>query len=254
MKTCIVSGCHLNVAAKGMCSKHYTRMRNHGDINADVRAVWENLTGNKYHRLTVTGYSHKVGRKRHFFCDCDCGGTTIVRGDMLKLGNTKSCGCLHADVVSPMSDEERFWSKVSKTSEGCWEWLGSKSKSGYGQFHTGTRGFSRKMLRAHRYAFEISGLGSAAGRNICHTCDNPGCVNPDHLFAGTHQDNMADKIAKDRQAKGESIVASVLTEPQVHEIRRRFASGESGPTIADDFGVTKQCVYSIAKRKTWRHI
>lgn len=213
---------------------------------------WQDLSGNTYGRLTVTSFSHKKARKSYFNCQCDCGNNIVARGDMLKSGNTKSCGCYHRDQITKGTEQDRFWAYVDKSGD-CWEWHASKNPRGYGQFSATVDGRLRNM-RAHRLAYIWAGNDLKDDDLLCHTCDNPSCVNPDHLFVGTHQDNMADKTAKDRQAKGEGIAASILTEPQVHEIRRRFASGESGPTIADDFGVSKQCVYAIAKRKTWRHI
>ncbi|MCP4487836.1 MAG: hypothetical protein GY820_11040 [Gammaproteobacteria bacterium] len=213
---------------------------------------WQDLSGNTYGRLTVISFSHKKARKSYFNCECECGNKIVTRSDMLKSGNTKSCGCYHLDQITKGTEQDRFWAYVDKSGD-CWEWQASKSQRGYGQFSATVGGRLRNM-RAHRLAYIWSGNDLQDDDILCHTCDNPSCVNPDHLFVGTHQDNMADKVAKERQAKGEDIAVSILTEAQVHEIRRRFASGESGPTIADDFGVTKQCVYSIAKRKTWRHI
>ena len=213
---------------------------------------WQDLSGSVYGRLTVTSFSHKKARKSYFNCECECGNKIVARGDQLKSGNTKSCGCYHRDQITKGTEKDRFWAHVDKPGD-CWEWLASKGPNGYGQFTATVDGRLRNM-RAHRLAYIWAGNDLQADDILCHTCDNPSCVNPNHLFVGTHQDNMADKVEKDRQAKGEGIAVSILTEPQIHEIRRRFAFGESGPTIADDFGVTKQCVYAIAKRKTWRHI
>ena len=213
---------------------------------------WQDLSGNVYGRLTVLSFSHKKARKSYFNCQCSCGKVIVARGDMLKLGNTKSCGCYHKDQITKGTEQDRFWAYVDKSAD-CWEWTASKSPNGYGQF-SATIGGRLRNMRAHRLAYIWSGKHLDDADLLCHTCDNPSCVNPDHLFVGTHQDNMADKVEKDRQAKGESIGVSVLTEDQVHEIRRRFKAGESGSNIADKFGVSKQCVYGIVKRRTWRHI
>lgn len=92
------------------------------------------------------------------------------------------------------SDIDRFWSKVDKTSDpnGCWVWTAYKDPNGYGRFYHG------KLC--HRISYEINVGPIDKGLCICHHCDNPGCVNPDHLFVGTHQDNMDDKKRKGRQA------------------------------------------------------
>lgn len=111
-------------------------------------------------------------------------------------GNARFCGIAcrnrrHGDPVT------RFWSRVQK-SDGCWEWQGPRDEDGYGLFKVGG-----KMVRANRHAYELSHGPLPAGMLACHTCDNPPCVNPAHLWAGTHADNHADRNRKGRQAKGD---------------------------------------------------
>lgn len=96
--------------------------------------------------------------------------------------------------------EERFWSLVSVgPPDVCWEWLGYKTKKGYGQLPV-----MHPHRRAHRMAFELSGGRLKPGEVVLHRCDNPPCCNPRHLFAGTQLDNVRDRQSKGRQAKGES--------------------------------------------------
>jgi hypothetical protein len=98
---------------------------------------------------------------------------------------------------------DRFWSKVAKTRDGCWEWAGGMFNSGYGQFC-----IRHHPYLAHRVAYELtygpipSGSGYH-GTCVCHRCDNKSCVNPSHLFLGTHQDNIRDRVAKGRSAVGD---------------------------------------------------
>ena len=91
-----------------------------------------------------------------------------------------------------MSPDKRFWSKVKKT-DGCWLWTGHLDYQGYGDFTIGRK----QRYRAHRYSVILDGR-DPTGKYVCHHCDNPSCVRPDHLFIGTPLDNMQDKMKKGR--------------------------------------------------------
>lgn len=96
-----------------------------------------------------------------------------------------------------LSSEAQFWLKVQKT-DTCWLWIGHKDQQGYGK--TSIRG---KRILAHRYSYELHYEAIPSGLYVCHKCDVPNCIRPDHLFLGTNLENLADKFAKNRQAKGE---------------------------------------------------
>lgn len=164
---------------------------------------------------------------------------------------------------SNLSIADRFWSYVQKT-ESCWLWHLAQ-RHGYGQFALAPG----KPVRAHRYAFEVTYGPIPEGMHVLHRCDTPLCVRPDHLFLGTAQDNMTDKVAKGRQAKGdrhgmrvhpetrargEHQGNSKLTNEQAREIRRRRLSGESRKAIAMEFGVSPKLVYQIALGEIWTHV
>jgi|TARA_R110000764_G_scaffold11470_2_gene34407 hypothetical protein len=145
--------------------------------------------------------------------------------------------------------EARFLAKVAEPDgNGCHLWTASTDKDGYGQFQLAGR-----KVKAHRYAAGMLDFPpEIQTRHICHV---PACVNPEHLTFGSHADNMADRGAAGRQAKGVSQGLAKLTEENVIEIRRRYAEG--GVTqrkLADEFGVSRRSVYRVVLRKTWAHV
>lgn len=134
---------------------------------------------------------------------------------------------------------------------GCWEWKGSRHvRGGYGQI-SGTR--ATGPLKAHRVAYEISFGEVPEGMMVCHRCDNPPCVNPDHLFAGSGLDNIQDCWNKGRGKHmvmaGEACPASKLTWASVHEIRD---STDSLSALAARYGVSKQAISKVKKGQTWK--
>ncbi len=144
---------------------------------------------------------------------------------------------------------ERFWSKTEVAANGCVIWKAAKNVLGYGVFALSSQ---RKNVRAHHVTWMLAGHGEVPkGRILRHTCDNPSCVNVDHLALGTQADNIADKVLRNRQARGEAHGMSKLSEDQVREIR---ASVGPGHEIARRFGVSSVMVNYIRARKSWTHI
>lgn len=148
------------------------------------------------------------------------------------------------------AERDRFWSKVQR-GNGCWRWNGSKDQDGYGLFKL--RG---RMVRAHRLAVFLATGAWPGPALVCHRCDTPGCVRPDHLFRGSAAANAADMVAKGRSAhlRGEAHGGARLTATTVQEIRRLAALGTEQGTIARQFGTTRSNVSAIARGKSWRHL
>lgn len=157
----------------------------------------------------------------------------------------------------------RFWSKV-RIGDGCWEWTSTTIPSGYGQFWVCGRNYP-----AHRLSYEQRFGPIPAGLFACHHCDNPRCVRPSHLFAGTVADNSADMVAKGRAAtghrnaafkhperkpRGETHGSSVITNAIVLAIREARRSGERLRSIALRLGVSETTVSRVATGRSWSHI
>lgn len=142
--------------------------------------------------------------------------------------------------------EERFWEKVTK-GRGCWEWTAGKIPTGYGHFRFGDR-----QAGAHIFSWELHYPSKKIGKLcVLHRCDNPGCVNPKHLFLGTHADNAKDRDKKSRQAKGVKQGNSKLTESQVLKI---YKDPRSHRKIASDFRLSQVHVSRIKRGATWAHL
>jgi hypothetical protein len=174
-------------------------------------------------------------------CACGCGEMT--RGGTYRRGH----------YLNPMRPaEERFWRHV-KRSDGCWLWQGGLSTDGYGRIRQPGK---RSKVLAHRFSYARHYGPIPDGLWVLHRCDVRACVRPDHLFLGTHADNMRDKVTKGRQpsTRGEKNPRAKLTAGQVLLIRERHRQGESRDALAQAFGVTYETVAMIVRRATWTHL
>lgn len=145
-----------------------------------------------------------------------------------------------------------FLNKVEKTPTDCWGWSGILHR-GYAAFYFG-RG---NHFLAHRFSYEIHCGEIPPGYFVCHRCDNPACTNPDHLFLGTHRDNMIDCIEKGRHGRGSGNVRgekngmALLTNNAVRAIR---VSREPRKVLAARYGVSEGCICHVRYGKTWKHV
>lgn len=130
--------------------------------------------------------------------------------------------------------------------DGCWIWRGSKTNAGYGRlFHKGHSEY------AHRFAFRMLVGPLAKGLQVCHRCDNPSCVNPNHLFSGTNKENSDDRDAKGRCQRGSGHYKARLSED---DVRRILRSDLPTSVLAALFGVSAPTISEIRHRKTWKHV
>lgn len=157
-------------------------------------------------------------------------------------------------------DEQRFWSCVGKHDDKtqCWSWKGSFRESGYGAFCIRQDNKDYHMA-ASRYSYMLHHPNETLTPDvfICHTCDNPPCCNPDHLYAGTTQDNTKDRDQRGRKAstKGELNAMAVINSDQAKEIKLLLREGKILQSqIAKLLGVSNSIVGGIARGKTWKHI
>ncbi len=139
----------------------------------------------------------------------------------------------------------------------CWEWTGAKSRFGHGRIK-----LNGKLHSPHRIVYQMLVGNIPENYLVCHRCDNPSCVNPRHLFVGTHSDNMKDCAAKGRlnsqlnaaSFQGAKHPNAKLTDEKVREIRLRAANGEPKKRLAREFGVHKSIIQKVIQRKRWAHV
>lgn len=183
-----------------------------------------------------------------------CGVEFKVKPSQAKAGRRFcSKGCRIEWMEAPV--EIRFQRFLcDPDSNGCINWNGAADRDGYGQIGGGKLR-PEKMLKAHRVAFEIANGPFDPDKQVCHTCDNPRCCNPEHLFLGTNQENTADRHQKLRDAACERSGVAKLTAEEVLQIRDRYAcGGASMRSIAKDFGVSMATVQRITTRTTWSRL
>lgn len=198
---------------------------------------------------------------------------------------SRACANIARGKLAPKVKEpflDRFWRQVQK-SDGCWIWAGALSSTGYGVI--GVQHPVKRNLYAHRVSYELHIGPVPDGYFVCHRCDNPRCVRPDHLFVGTHRDNMADMVAKgrsnagdkhpsrryperrargdnhglrkhpERVSRGEVHAYAKLTVDAVRAIRAEYSvGGISQRELAERYGVTQTVIGDAIRRKSWAHV
>jgi len=206
----------------------------------------KDLTGMRFGRLLVQERHDRQKGVARWKCICDCGNSTIAWQNSLSCGETQSCGCLAREITSARMRDipepaDRVLAKVKKMPTGCWEFQGHRDRHGYGRVQNQ---FAHRLV-AKKYGMEID------GKAVCHKCDNPPCVNPDHLFVGDPADNSRDMVEKGRVKRGTALPQAILHEAQVKEIRRLWAEGTSQSKLARVYEVSPGTISSIVHRRNW---
>lgn len=166
---------------------------------------------------------------------------------------SRSCHTSQRNKDAALSTQELFFKNISKEYhvDGCWVYKNT-NQAGYGRIT-----INQKDVLAHRYSYEINYGFISHDLCVCHKCDNPSCVNPDHLFLGTLKDNYDDMVSKGRRApyqKGSGHWKSKLNEQQVLEIKEKLKNGEGVTQIGRDYNVAHTLISRIKNGTRWKHV
>lgn len=189
-------------------------------------------------------------------CECGCGQPApIAKMNRRKRGQVKGQPIRfifgHSGSRRPNTPEE-FWANIErKGPDDCWPWCGRRMSNGYGQFS-----YASKSWNAGRLAFVLTTGQSAAGLDVCHTCDNRACCNPAHLFLGTRAENLQDMRDKGRDVipLGTHNGRAKLNPSLVRLIRKLANDGISGRAIGRKIGVDNKTVRQVIAGKIWKHV
>lgn len=190
------------------------------------------------------------------YCHCGCGQkTSIAPSNETNYGYVKGRARRYiighnARIRANPTFAEKLWAKlICPDPDSCWIWTGCVTNLGYGKITT--RG---KTYFTHRISYELHNGPIPDDLFVLHKCDTPPCCNPSHLFLGTHLDNIADKVSKERQQRGERHAMAKLTEADVIEIRRLYSNGVRQCAIAANFNTSDKNIHRIVKYQTWKHV
>lgn len=230
-KLCTIEGCGRVRTSSLYCQTHYRAFKLYGDPlklkKYPVGSVCKHPGCNLKPRVRGLCDKHYSRLQRH--------------GDS---GTTK------AD-PRDVTLKERITMNVEINSNGCWVWKKRLNHDGYGVIS-----IKKSKRFVHRVVYQEWVGSIPEGKEVCHTCDVRNCCNPEHLFVGTHLDNIRDMVKKGRNAPvaGENNPRAILTEAQVIEIFKKLIKGERVSTIAVNFGVPSRIIHNIKNLKAWKSV
>jgi len=160
--------------------------------------------------------------------------------------------------IKAQTNEEKFWEKVNIRNNGCWEWLAQKDKDGYGTFMLSSNK-GQKRTRAHRYSWVLHFGDVPKEKFVLHKCDNPPCINPNHLFLGTAKDNTQDMVKKHRYGYnnigGENHPNAKLNNQKVKQIKELWNSKQyTQIELGRMFDVGNKQINLIINNKAWKNV
>jgi hypothetical protein len=210
------------------------------------------IAGHTFGSWTALSYVASSGG--YWRCRCTCGHQSEVRSNALRKGRSTKCPSCANRIRARRVFEARFWGKTDRTGS-CWLWLGTRDKDGYGKY--GARSITNEIL-AHRIAWTLTRGEIPSDMLVCHSCDNPPCINPEHLFLGSPLDNTRDMDKKGRRKshgpRGERAWTSKLNAASVLEIRQKRADGALLTALAHEYNVTTQTIWQITSGRAWTHV
>lgn len=156
---------------------------------------------------------------------------------------------MNTQIITHRQSKKLFNKIMPEPNTGCWIWIGAYDNTGYGRYKMGNT-----TEAAHRVLFRLYKDKIQKGFLICHSCDNRFCVNPDHLFAGTHQDNADDMINKKRHIYGEKKWCAKFKESDIINVRNLYDSGITQMEIALKYNCSQSHISEITTRKQWKHL
>jgi hypothetical protein len=208
------------------------------------------LDGQIFGKLTVIRME-----KGKNLCRCECGNEKLILSCDLIRGKYVTCGC-EKHTISNIPYDDRFkkklYSRIRIDANGCWNWLGSKTKEGYG-----TVAYRGRAKKATRMSWVMTYGEIPDDLLVCHKCDNPSCINPQHFFLGTDKDNTHDSIAKGRKPGfpvGQDRPQSKLNDEKVKMIKILIQNGVSVRKIARDYGMGATTIRHIKTGRCWKHV
>jgi len=197
----------------------------------------------------------KPPQSAKWLCRCDCGNEKVTLETSLYNGSIKSCGC-HEYKGKKIYDKEnlnelmkeKIESSISINEKGCWIWNKSKHRQGYGNLN-----YKKIPSLAHRVSWMVYVGEIPNGIKVCHRCDIPSCVNPQHLFLGTQKDNVNDAVLKGKfEGRRQGKRRNKLTINQVNEIRHLSSQGKQRKELEKLFCVSQTCIAKILTGVSWK--